>query len=161
MGEERRNMEGNFLVKAKQHLWGFRAWKRHSLILTVAGFIYILIGAAYVLAAPNEAREVALQILLRIAPLHFWGGVFIFAGLLSIVSSKWPPLVETWGYMVLTGLSMGWGSTYLMGILFGNSPWVNINGCLLWSLLGFLWWAISGLANPEKLVVATRAARPN
>lgn len=142
-------------------LWGVRAWKRHGLILTVAGFIYMLVGAAYILSDPNEGRAVALQILLRTAPLEVWGWVFVLAGILSVISSRWPPFAETWGYVVLTGLSGGWGSNYLMGILFGDSPWTNISGCLLWGLLGFLWWAISGMANPEKMVVATSADRPD
>lgn len=133
--------------------WGLRPWKRHGLILTVAGCIYALVGVSYILAGPNANRSIALEVLLRIAPLDFWGGVFIFAGVLSMISSRWPPFTETWGYMVLTGVSLGWGSAYLMGIVFYVSPWTNINGFFTWGLLGFLWWAISGLLNPDKTTV--------
>lgn len=159
MGEKRWGMEGDFRMKARS-FWGFRAWKRHDLILSVAGVMYTLIGFAYIVAEPNPSRSISLQILVRLAPLDFWGGVFILAGVLSIISSRWPPASETWGYTVLTGISMGWGSTYLMGILFGDSPWTNINGFFIWGLLGFLWWAVSGLVNPDKIVVVN-GDRPN
>lgn len=140
-------------MRIARALWGLRSWKRHDLILMVAGFIYTLVGMSYVFAETTESRFVALKVLIEVAPLHFWGGVFIFAGILAIISSKWPPFAETWGYVVLTGISSGWGATYLVGIIFSGSPWSNISGALLWGLLGFMWWAISGLLNPDKTVV--------
>lgn len=147
-------------MKVRSYL-GLRPWKRHSLILTVAGVIYILVGVAYTLAEWNNDRATALKIVLRIAPLDFWGGVFIFVGVLSIISSRWPPFTETWGYMVLAGLSMGWGSAYLFGVLLADSHWTNISGAFVWGLFGFLWWAISGLANPVKLAVMIDGDRPD
>lgn len=145
-------------MNALRIYFGLRPLKRHGLILIVGGFIYALVGVSQILAKPREAKGSSLEILLRIAPLSFWGGVFIFAGILSIVSSRWPPHVETWGYMVLAGLSLGWGSTYLMGILFAGAPWTNINGFLVWGLMGFMWWAVSGLSNPDAAVVVTDAS---
>lgn len=140
-------------MKLNRALWRLRTWKRHDLILSVAGCMYVMIGVAFVLAEPSHTRDVALAIILRIAPFPFWGWVFIGVGAVSIISSKWPPSAETWGYVVLTGFSTGWGSAYLMGILFAGAPWVNINGFLIWGMLGFLWWAISGLVNPDTVVV--------
>lgn len=153
MGKGRRDMEGNFHMIPLRHFWGLRPWRRHGLILMVAGLMYILVGFAYILAGPNPTRNASLVVLLSIAPLSFWGGVFIFCGLLSMISSRWPPFTETWGYMVLTGVSLGWGSAYLLGVLFYGAPWTNINGFLTWGLLGFIWWAISGLLNPDKTAV--------
>lgn len=150
-------MEGNFRMKAAREFWGLRPWKRHDLILSVAGAMYALVGVSYILAVPRASQYNALEVLLRIAPLDFWGSVFVLAGALSMISSRWPPFAETWGYMVLTGISAGWGSTYLLGIIFANSSWTNVNGFIIWSLLGFLWWAISGLLNPDK----TGAAEPD
>lgn len=138
-------------MKAK--FWGFRPWKRHSLVLVVAGCIFAFVGIGYILSTPNENRNRSLTVVLRIAPIEFWGGVFILAGILSMLSSTWPRHAEKWGYAVLTGLSLGWGSTYLTGIIFTGSPWVNINGFFVWGLLGFFLWAISGLQNPDKTVV--------
>lgn len=161
VGQSSRSMEGDFRMMMES-LLGLRPWKRHSLILIVAGFMYVLIGVAYILAAPDKDRATALYILLRIAPLSTWGVVFICAGIMAIVSSRWPPRSETWGYMVLGGLSMGWGSAYLVGILLANSPWTNISGFFVWELFGFLWWAISGLKNPIpiKLAVAYEDGPP-
>lgn len=151
MGEGRRRVEGKFRMKAK--FWGLRPWKRHSLVLMVAGIMYIAIGVGYIFAPPSRVRDISLAVLLQVAPIIFWGTVFVIAGLLSILSAIWPPHAEKWGYMVLTGLSFGWGSAYLMGIVFAGSPWTNVNGFAVWGSIGFFLWAISGLQNPDKTVV--------
>lgn len=131
-------------------LWGLRKWQRHDLILAVAGVIYVMIGVSYILAEPTENRFVALQVVLSVASLEFWGWTFVTAGALSIISSKWPPFAETWGYMVLTGMPAGWSSAYLLGIVVADSPASNISGFFSWGLIAFLWWVISGLPNPER-----------
>jgi len=158
MGEERRSLEGNFLMRRLRPLLGLRSLKRHGLILIVAGVMYVLIGVAYILAPPTLVnRTGSLDILLAVASLDFWGWVFVVCGTLVTISSKWPPFAETWGYMVLTGLSTGWGTAYLMGIVFLQSPMINISGFFIWSLFGFLWWAISGLLNPDQTGVSDNA----
>lgn len=68
-----------------------------------------------------------------------------------MMSTRWPPLAETWGYMVLTGLSSGWAATYLTGVIFFHAPATNLGQVFVWGCLGFMWWAISGLPNPEKI----------
>lgn len=140
-------------MKILRRFWGLRPWKRHSTILMVVGVLYALIGFAYVTAPPNKAREATLVVVLQIAPIQFWGGVFFVAGVLTSISSRWPPFAETWGYMLLTGLSAGWAAAYLLGILFFNAPTAGITAAVLWSLLAFMWWAISGLLNPDKTAV--------
>lgn len=142
--------------------WGLRReWKRHDVILCVGGLLYILIGVYYTGTRNAQGRFVSLEILLRVAPMTFWGGVFIFAGLLSIISSRWPPFAETWGYVVLTSISGGWATAYLMGILFAKAPFTNIISTIVWGLFSFVWWAVSGLLNPDKTAVVTDEARPS
>lgn len=130
---------------------GIRPWERHSLVLMVAGFVYIAIGLSYVLTTPTPTREIALHYALQVASLETWGLVFIVAGLLAILSSRWPPFAETWGYIVLTGLSAGWAAWYLVNILLYESPVANLSAVLQWGLTAFLWWAISGLINPNAI----------
>lgn len=154
MGEERRDMEKTLRVKMIRKFWGLRPWKRHSTILMVAGILYACIGFAYFNASPNKTRDVTLVVVLQIAPIQFWGGVFFLAGMLTSMSSRWPPFAETWGYMVLTGLSAGWAAAYLMGVMFFKAPIAGITAALVWSLLAFIWWAIAGLLNPDKTAVA-------
>jgi hypothetical protein len=125
-----------------------RPWKRHSLVLMVAGLIYVLIGIANILTKPTPDRVHALTYALQIAPMPVWGAIFVIAGILSIVSSRWPPVSKTWGYTVLTGLSAAWAGFYAVGIVFGDTPPSNLSGVLAWGLIGFMWWAISGLMNP-------------
>lgn len=135
------------------HPWkGIRPWKRHSLVLAVAGLVYILIGISYIIADLPESRAVALQIAIHWWSIPRWGIVFAMAGVLSILSSRWPPVSETWGYFVLTGLSAGWSAFYLTAVIFKDSPAANLSGTLSWGLIGFLWWAISGLVNPDVVI---------
>jgi hypothetical protein len=132
-----------------QHPWrGIRPWTRHSLVLIVAGFMYVAIGVAYILASPSPSREAALVVALQWMDIHHWGFVFMFVGFLAVFSSRWPPISETWGYMALTGLASGWSGFYAMGVILEHSPVANISGAFLWALVAFLWWAISGLLNP-------------
>lgn len=140
-------------ARFKRKYVGVRPWMRHSLVLMVAGLVYIAIGVNYILAEPTTNRELALEVALNQAPMDFWGVVFVAAGLLSVVSSRWPPVAETWGYMVLTGLSLGWSVTYLTGVILMDSPMSNLSGAFTWGLLAFLWWAVSGLVNPGQAVV--------
>lgn len=153
MGQERWRMGGILRMKLSSY-WGFRPFKRHDLILFVAGLIYVGTGVAYILAKPNPGRFAALEVVLRIAPLSVWGILFISAGALSMLSSRWPPASEAWGYVVLTAISAGWSAAYASGIVFANSPLSNVNGALVWGLVSFLWWAVSGLRNPEPREVA-------
>lgn len=108
-----------------------------------------MIGVSFLIADPTPARLQSLEIALRWMSLESWGMVFIFAGLLAILSSRWPPFSETWGYTVLTGLSSGWAMFYLTAIVFAGAPAQGFSGVLSWGLIAFLWWAISGLVNPE------------
>ena len=162
MGEDRGNVEGNFHMKPDRSLWGIRhEWKRHDVILCVGGLLYILVGVYYISTRGAQGRFNSLEILLRVAPMPFWGGVFVFAGLLSIVSSRWPPFAETWGYVVLTSLSAGWATAYLTGYAFASAPSTNLISTSVWGLFAFVWWAVSGLLNPDKTAVADSEARPH
>lgn len=136
------------------HPWrGIRPWKRHSLVLLVAGMVYILIGGGYAFSEPTPPRNVALHYALHYMGYQAWGAVFIFAGLLAVVSSRWPPISETWGYSVLTGLSTGWSLFFAAGFFFWKAPASVLNQSLIFGLLAFLWWAISGLKNEVQVVV--------
>jgi hypothetical protein len=119
--------------------------------------VYVCVGLAYIFTEATPAREKALQIALHWWPFEVWGVIFAVSGILTVISARWPPISETWGYMVLTGLSAGWGCFYATGVIFGDSPSSNYYGFLTWSLLGFLWWAISGLTNPTVVVLEVPA----
>ena len=133
--------------------WGIRPWTRHSLVLLVAGLSYVAIGMSYFYALPNGPRWDALVLAREWMPLRYWGAVFVLAGLLAVVSARWPPVAETWGYMVLTGLSAGWGMFHLLGVLVENAPRAGYTSAATWFLVAFLWWSISGLANPSRVVI--------
>jgi len=148
-------------MKAHRTFWGLRReWKRHDTILCVGGLLYILVGLYYISTSDISSRATSLEILLRVAPMTVWGGTFIMAGVLSLISSRWPPFAETWGYVVMTSLSTGWAAAHLMGMLLADAPYTNAISAIVWGAFGFLWWAVSGLLNPDKTAVANSDARP-
>lgn len=135
-----------------------RPWTRHSLVLLVAGLTYIGIGYAYLTSvAVSPEREVALEVILNVMTFQQWGVVFVLVGCFVLVASRWPPASEKWGYSLLTGLATAWASGYVLSILFASSPISNISGAFVWGLVAFLWWAISGLNSPPRVVINGRS----
>lgn len=134
------------------HPWaGIRPWKRHSLALLVAGLMYVAIGFSYTTIEQTQSRSVIFQYALQWMSFQKWGIVFMIAGVLAIISARWPPVSETWGYTVLTGLSAGWAAFIAAGVIFGDSPFSNLSGVAPWGLIAFMWWVISGLVNPAEI----------
>lgn len=113
--------------------------------------VYVGIGYSYLVSKPTESRIEALHFAVKVLDYNEWGYVFMFVGVLSIISSRWPPVSEKWGYFVLTGQSVAWSGFYLVGVIFHNTPNANLSASLSWGLIAFLWWAISGLVNPNAL----------
>lgn len=135
------------------HPWkGVRPWQRHSLVLMVAGFVFVGIGISYIYTVPTPSRNEALQVALSWWSFQAWGWHFITAGVLAIISSRWPPISKTWGYMVMSSLSAAWAGFYFTGVVFEGAPVSNLSGTLSWGLIAFLWWAISGLINPNDIL---------
>lgn len=135
-------------MSRREDFLGIRPFERHSLVLVVAGTVYFLNGLVQFLAEPSPSREAALYYADRTMDYHYWGLVFMTAGILAIVSARWPPVSETWGYTVMTGLATAWSSFFIAGVLFHGTDPVNLGAGLIWGLVGFIWWAISGLVNP-------------
>jgi Mn2+/Fe2+ NRAMP family transporter len=152
MGEESGIVEENHKLTFRDKFWGLRPWRRHSTIVMVAGIMYCLIGYIYAFGPTNPLRDRSLVVLTQIAPVQVWGMIFLASGVVTMISSRWPPMSEAWGYMVLAGISAAWCTTYLLGLLFYNLS-VNLSGAVLWGLLAFMWWAISGLLNPDRTAV--------
>lgn len=146
--------------KVRPHCLGFRPWTRHSMVLFVAGIVYIGLGVTYASEILSPERERSLIIALNLMPITAWGAAFILAGLCALASTRWPLASEKWGYIALTGLSSAWGAAYLFGVLLGLTPVQNISAALTWGMTGFLWYGISGLVNPpQNIVVVTRGRR--
>lgn len=124
-----------------------RPWTRHSLVLAVAGLVYAGIGFAYSTTASPE-RERLLHVAITWMPMTVWGFVFIAVGCMALLSSRWPIFSLTWGYTAMTGLSALWAGLFLGGVVEGGSH-QGFTGALVFGLLAFMWWAISGLVNPH------------
>lgn len=146
-----------YLASALRHprdyrWWALRPFQRHSLVLAVAGLVYIAFGSVLVGTVPSADRVSGLRLALAVAPLSVWGVLWIVAGCLAVVSARWPPASKTWGYSAMSGLAFCWAAMYLMGIVLLDAPISGASGALVWSLVGFLWWAIAGLMNPDDLL---------
>jgi hypothetical protein len=130
-----------------QRWFALRPWQRHSLVLAVAGGVYLMYGAT--LLATGSGRSASLNLAFSLAPPGLWATVWVCVGLLALASTRWPPRSKTWGYTALSGLAVAWASMQGLGVLLLDAPKIGLNGMLVWGLVGFLWWAISGLVNPD------------
>lgn len=145
-----------YLIGALRHPrdyeWlALRPIQRHSWVLAVGGLIYIALGGVLALTDPTPQRTAGLKLALVLAPLEAWGTLWIVVGALAIVSSRWPPASKTWGYSAMTGLAACWAGVYLIGVLLLDTPGSGVTGALVYALLGFMWWAIAGLVNPDDI----------
>lgn len=152
-----------YLLHAMRHprdyRWlALRPFQRHSLVLTVAGGVYVTFGIALATTEPTPDRVSGLRLALAFAPLQVWGGLWAVVGLLAIISSRWPPASKTWGYAVLTGMAVCWAGMYACGVWLLGAPASALNGTLVWGLVAFLWWAIAGLVNPDDVLATIAAA---
>jgi hypothetical protein len=136
-----------------------RPWQRHSLVLAVAGTVYILVGVSYIVSTPTPSREISLSLALAWMSFPAWGFVWMVVGSLAILSSRWPPASETWGYTTMTGLAAAWSAFYILGICFFDAPKQGFSGVLVWGLVAFMWWAISGLVNPGNVAHSEEVVR--
>ena len=134
----------------KHHPWlALRPWKRHSLVVGIGGAVYLVYGAFFAAMPVNAQRRASLELALW-APAELWGFIWIFVGGLALASTRWPPASETWGYTLMSSLSVLWASFYAGGMFLG-APVTNVGGVLVWALLGVLWWGIAGLRNPDDM----------
>lgn len=143
-------------ARLKSHVFGLRPWTRHSVILLVAGMMYTAFGVSIITTELTFARAEGLAIALEWFPIDVWGMVWVAVGLMAVASSRWPPALERWGYMALTGFTTGWAGIYLLSILFGDSPWTNLSFVIVWGMVAFIWWGVSGLLNPDSTGVSSR-----
>lgn len=131
--------------------FSLRPWQRHSLVLMVGGLVYIGIGISFMTVTElSPQRQMSVEIALRMFSLDIWGLQFIGAGSLAVLSSRWPQFSDSWGYAVLTSLASAWSAIYLFGYILGDAPSTNLIQALDWALIAFIWWAISGLNNPDR-----------
>lgn len=133
-----------------KRLLHLRPWRRHSFVLAVAGGVYVSFGLSMSVLQSSQSREEGLNLAINIMPLESWGVVWMAVGILAFASTRWPPQSETWGYGAMAGLSALWGSAYLLGMPFRDHASASVPGVLIFYLLTFLWWAISGLMNPDE-----------
>lgn len=120
-------------------------------MLVTAGIVYVAIGLLYLATPLSADRASGLRAALEHVAIEVWGAVWIAVGLAAMLSARWPQASEKWGYTALTGMATLWAAFYLLGSLFMGAGLLNLTGTLVWGLLGFLWWAIAGLVNPEDL----------
>lgn len=128
---------------------GLRPWERHSQVVAGAGAVYVAYGVNLLFIPASDSRVRGLELGISWMSLHHWGLVWAAVGILGLVSTRWPPASETWGYSTLAALAAVWAAFYALGMIFLDTPINGIAGMLVWGLVAYLWWGISGLRNPE------------
>lgn len=131
---------------------------KHTRVLVAAGLSYVGIGFTYVVAEPSRSREQALAIALQLFPIQLWGWIFASIGIVTIISSRWPPVTKRWGYALVTGAAAGWAATYALGVVIRDSPPQNLSGALLWANFAYLWYVVSGLPELDAKTYPEEAA---
>lgn len=129
-----------------------RPFQRHSLVLLIAGTVYIGLGVVYTCTDPSADRIRGMGWALDVVPLKAWGGVWMVVGTLVVLSSRWPPASKKWGYSLLTLLSLCWSLIFLFSVVVFGTGESGLTGAFVWGLMSFLWWAIAGLTNPDDLI---------
>lgn len=138
-----------------------RRWTRHSLVLVGAGLVYVGIGVAFILAPGYVGKDPSLKSALRLLTLDQWGIVYILIGTIALISAFLASGRKIWGYMVLTALSSAWAFLYVMSTFLNDAPKITLLSGLLWLLLAFIWWAVSGLISPEHVEKMVRNDDPH
>ncbi len=96
-------------------------WTRESLVLVLAGLLFVAQGLSLMFYTASAPRWEALVIARNVMPLNWWGLFFIVCGVVATVTSRWPAEAHHWGYIILTGLSSGLGQkTFLQ-----SKTWTN------------------------------------
>ena len=140
------------ITHPSEYAWAhLRPWQRHSMVLAASGAIYVGLGISYIVSDVSATRQDGLWVLLNVAPMAFWGSIWVLVGCVVVLSSRWPPASKTWGYSALLGLSAGWSSAYAIGFAFGG-PNSSFSSILVWGLVALLWWSIAGLINPDEVI---------
>jgi len=138
-----------------------RPWRRHSLVLTISGFVYIIYGvnvSTWSLYGPRaQGVQVALDF---INNMEFWGFMWIAIGTIAVISSRWPNMSEKWGYSALIGWAAGWSATYFAGLFVSGNSVAEAGGGLVWALVAYLWWSVAGLVNPDNIIVVAVETEP-
>lgn len=133
----------------KRRYLAVRPWTRHSLVLLVGGIIYIFVGLSKIINGIPDERESVLVFATDILSIESWGRVFVILGFFAILTCRWPSFTTAWGYSALTGFSAAWAAFHIEGILFLKNPSGALSSALLWAFVAFMWWAISGLQDPD------------
>lgn len=129
-----------------------RPWREHSLVVSLAGAIYVVYGV-FIWAQQTPERHQQLMVLTRLSHGVFWPWclLWIIVGGLAVVSSRWPVMSQTWGYAVMQALAACWALAYLTGYLFLGVSSANLGGAIVWGLLVVMWYAIARLVNPSDI----------
>lgn len=85
---------------------------RRGALLSLKGVMATGYGAGQI-ATPTGDRK-GLTLLLKVMPLHCWGGVWIIAGVIALIFA-WLPQGRDWpGFVAVWLIASGWAGAYLV-----------------------------------------------
>lgn len=121
------------------------------MVLVMAGLIYVGLGYSFITAPGYVGKDPSLHSALRLLSMDGWGIVYMACGALAAISAFSPIGKKAWGYMILTANSSVWAFLYILSVFTGGAPKLTFLSSLIWLLLAFIWWAVSGLLSPEHI----------
>jgi hypothetical protein len=120
---------------------------RRGAILLCYGAVWALYGYAQIASPPPDQR--GLQPLLQLWSLDVWGGLWVAAGLLAMVSA-WLPTGRDWmAFPALQLVVLPWMGCYLATWLMGQYPrgWI---AAAVWGLISVPVWVVAGWPEPPR-----------
>lgn len=85
---------------------------RRGALLTLKGVIASLYGYGQIIQPQPDRR--GLHLLLKLMPLHAWGGLWMAAGITALLCAWLPPRRDWPGYLAVWAVSASWAMAYLV-----------------------------------------------
>ena len=133
-------------------IWlSYKPWQRHGIAILISGLFMTFYGFSLLRDGPEFDRNVdMMRVAIRLFPLDFWAAIFVVAGLGSAIFSRFKKFRPPWAYSVFCGLAGTWTAQYFAGYILVDGPPRSLYYGSLWACLLGIWWAVSGMVNPDK-----------
>lgn len=122
-----------------------------GLVLSTLGVLWVLIGVSGLTVGLSPLSVLTIDYMLD--ELFFLNTVTVSAawiatGIMGIITSRWPPYQDSWGFFFLAPMPMFWALLHLVGAIF-HGPILGVLVTVVYAVMCVLLWGISKLEDPS------------